>query len=94
MFIETSSPRRPGDVARLISPRINGASPMCMTFWYHMYGPHVKALNVYLAQNTTLGPAVWTKAGNQANAWKVGNVQITGGSASAQVTNVSYVCTG
>lgn len=89
MFIETSSPQSPGDLARLYSPTINGASPMCIQFWYHMYGPHINALKVYFSQNSTLGTAVWTRSGNQGNKWIQGAVQIPGGSASAQVTNVS-----
>ncbi|KAH3887676.1 hypothetical protein DPMN_011694 [Dreissena polymorpha] len=91
MYIETSAPRRPNDLARLISPAINGASTMCVTFWYHMYGQTIKALNVYLSQGTTLGSPVWTRTGNQANAWKLGTIQILGGSASSQITNVIYI---
>ena len=88
MFIESSSPRAPGDLARLFSPAINGASPMCVQFWYHMYGPHINALNVYLSQGNTLGTPVWTRQGNQRNQWSQGTVQVPGGSASASVTNV------
>lgn len=91
MYIETSSPRRPGDKAQLISPKINGASAMCMSFWYHMYGSHIKALNIYLSQNGTLGTAVWTRSGNQGNRWLQGNIQIPGGSASSLVTNVRII---
>lgn len=91
MFIESSSPRVPGDLARLYSPAINGASPICVQFWYHMYGPHINALNVYLAQGSTLGTAVWTRSGDQGNKWVQGTIQVPGGSASAQVTNVSIL---
>ena len=91
MYIETSSPRRPGDKARLISPTLNGASRYCVTFYYHMYGPHINALKVYLAQNTTLGSAVWQRTGTQGNKWNKGTLQIPGGSSSAAVTNVSTV---
>lgn len=87
MYIETSSPRKPGDKARLISPKFNGASRMCFKFWYHMYGTHIKSLNIYLAQNNVLGNVVWTLSGNQGNKWKQGSVQI-GGASTSQVTNV------
>lgn len=88
MYIETSAPRRPGDKARLISPAVNGAAPMCLKFWYHMYGNSIKSLNIYLSQNGTLGTAVWTRNGNQGNKWIQGSFQIAGGSATSQITNV------
>ena len=91
MYIETSAPRRPGDKARLISPSLNGASQFCVTFYYHMYGPHINALNVHLAQNTTLGAPAWRRSGTQGNRWNKGTLQIPGGSASAAVTNVSLI---
>lgn len=93
MFIESSSPRIPGDSAQLYSPTINGASPICVQFWYHMYGPHINALNVYLAKGTVLGTAVWTRSGDQGNNWIQGTVQIPGDSTSTQVTNVSILFT-
>ena len=88
MYIETSSPRRPGDKARLVSPKLNGGAQFCVTFYYHMYGPHINALNVYLAQNMTLGSPAWQRTGTQGNRWNKGTLQIPGGSASAAVTNV------
>lgn len=93
MYIETSAPRRPGDKARLISPTINGNFAQCVSFYYHMYGPHVKALNVYLATgaNATLGSPDWTRVGTQANAWVLGQLQIAGGSLTQGVTNVSKI---
>lgn len=93
MYIETSAPRRPGDKARLISPTINGNFAQCVSFYYHMYGPHVKSLNVYLATgaNATLGSPDWTRVGTQANAWVLGQLQIAGGSLTQGVTNVSKI---
>ncbi|CAH3189514.1 unnamed protein product, partial [Porites evermanni] len=38
MYIETSSPRRPGDKAMLASPKYSSARGKCLQFWYHMYG--------------------------------------------------------
>lgn len=49
MYIETSYPRQPNDTAGLVSPSITkSGSSACVLFWYHMFGPHVNALNVYL----------------------------------------------
>lgn len=47
MYIETSSPRRPNDTARILSPRYTDRSDMCMQFYYHMLGNGVGTLNVY-----------------------------------------------
>ncbi|XP_033751988.1 MAM and LDL-receptor class A domain-containing protein 1-like [Pecten maximus] len=89
IFIEASSPRRPGDKARLISPATDGSIKQCFTFWYHMYGTNIKALNVYFkSNNNSLGAAVWTRQGTQGRRWIQGQVQIPGGSATHSVTNV------
>ena len=55
MYIETSAPRRPGDKAQLQSAQIMDTSTRCLSFWYHMYGPHINALNVYLQVIRSLG---------------------------------------
>lgn len=90
-FIETSAPRRPGDKARLISPSISGNFPQCVTFYYHMYGIHVNALNVYLSNgvNTNLTSPIWSRQGTQGNQWRMGQFQIAGDSSTQSVTNVS-----
>lgn len=88
MYMEASG-RQPNDKARLISPKIDGTIQSCVTFWYHMWGAQVKALNVYLAHgNTSLGSVVWTRQGNQGNRWIQGQIQITGGQAGQAITNV------
>ena len=47
MYIETSSPRKPGDVARLVSQSFApSASGSCISFWYNMYGQTVDTLKV------------------------------------------------
>ena len=70
VYIEVS-PQRPKESARLVSPviSVSSASTKCLTFWYHMYGPHVGSLNVY-ANATTLGSPIWSKNGTQGNQWK------------------------
>ena len=48
MYIETSSPRVKGDVARFISGEYQQMSgDECVTFYYHMYGKDTGTLNVY-----------------------------------------------
>ena len=69
MYIETSAPRHNGDTARLLSPRQTQSGTKCLRFWYHMYGAHVNALNVYVMTGSRLGTAVWTRRGTQGNRW-------------------------
>lgn len=77
VYIESSAPRKPGDKARLISPQITSTSPMCMSFYYHMYGQHIGTLNVYLKTGNTLPrSAVWSKSLNQGNKWILGQTTI------------------
>ena len=84
MYIETSSPRQPGDVAILFTPVISRGQK-CMTFFYHMYGPHISSLSVYsTSNNRTLGTALWGKNGTQGNVWRNSTMTV-GGPAPFQV---------
>ncbi|XP_033109454.1 MAM and LDL-receptor class A domain-containing protein 1-like [Anneissia japonica] len=77
IYIETSSPRLPNDVAKVSTPRIRTPSSACLTFWYHMYGAHIETLNVLA--NTTDGlisQQVWSKSGNRGNVWRPAEVTI------------------
>ncbi|CAH3165361.1 unnamed protein product, partial [Porites evermanni] len=76
VFIETSSPRRQGDKARLLSQQFNGTNAgSCFTFWYHMYGGTIGTLNLYqvVGQTETL---IWTLSGNKGNSWFSGQVPV------------------
>ena len=70
VYIEASG-KRPRQSARLISPVIlvSSLSTKCLSFWYHMYGPHVGSLNVY-TNATSLGSPIWTKNGSHGNQWR------------------------
>ena len=47
MYIETSSPRRTNDEARITSPAYNASSSdECLQFYYHMYGTNIGSLNI------------------------------------------------
>ena len=71
IFIETSSPQRPGDKARLASmfsePTYD--QRLCLTFWYHMYGLAVDSLNLYLSVAGSGETLVWTRHKTQGNMW-------------------------
>ena len=77
IYAETSSPRRPGDKAILVSQQIpaNSRPGNCIIFWYHMFGAHVGALNVYIQRGRgSLPVATWTRNGTQGNEWKRGMI--------------------
>uniref|UniRef100_W5LMW2 MAM domain containing glycosylphosphatidylinositol anchor 2 n=1 Tax=Astyanax mexicanus TaxID=7994 RepID=W5LMW2_ASTMX len=89
MYIETSRPRQEGDKARLLTPLFNVAPKnpygnvatnptYCLSFYYHMYGKHIGALNVYLRQKSQTGQdsSVWTLSGNQGDRWRQARVNI------------------
>ena len=82
-------PRRPNDLARLISPSVTNTGPQCLQFYYHMYGQHIGRLNVYVKTGTTLPSApMWTKSQNQGNKWTVAQTTIQ----ASQQYQVMFVC--
>ena len=72
MYIESSSPREPHDIAALVSPLVvTEAATSCLAFWYHMEGTTLGALTVEVgdAQLHEL-TTVWTRAGRSlGNQW-------------------------
>ncbi|XP_057298293.1 MAM and LDL-receptor class A domain-containing protein 2-like isoform X2 [Hydractinia symbiolongicarpus] len=80
LFMEASYPRKNGDKARILSPVIHSdrsaGHPHCLKFWFHMYGPHIKALNVYTKSGGTL-TKVWTRVGDNGNFWRFAQVDLT-----------------
>ncbi|XP_029316426.1 MAM domain-containing glycosylphosphatidylinositol anchor protein 2 isoform X2 [Cottoperca gobio] len=88
MYIETSRPRLEEDKARLLSPTFNMNSKIsssvtnnptyCFAFYYHMYGKHIGALNVFLRQKgqTVTDTSVWSLIGNQGDRWRQAKVNI------------------
>ena len=69
MYIETSSPRKPNDTARLLSTVFKPSKQSCiMRFFYHMYGKHVDMLAVKMKfSQDPKSPMkiVWKKTGKQ-----------------------------
>ena len=48
IYIETSSPAKPNDTARLVSPDLIATDDeTCFRFYYHMFGSDIYRLNVY-----------------------------------------------
>ena len=72
VYIETASPRRQGDNAKLEKSGLSFNTKKCLSFYYHMYGNTIGTLNVYVGSNK-----VFTKSGNQGNKWNKASVNIT-----------------
>lgn len=75
-YIEASSPRQPNDTARLISALIprNARPGVCVSFWYHMFGPDINTLSVYTKTGGSLSSVIWQRKGSQGDKWIYGQV--------------------
>lgn len=73
MYIETSSPRLPLDIAKLNSPLLQFSGHMCLKFFYHMYGPTIGGLNVIVSGFKT----VFSASGNKGNQWLAARITIS-----------------
>ena len=75
VYIEASSPRVAGDIARLESDIVPYTFPkMCVDFWYHMYGDQIGTLNVYFKAGGQLGSPVWERVGSRDDRWYRGQI--------------------
>ena len=78
IYLEVSGARN-NQSARLISasiPATTATNGKCLRFWYHMYGPHVNTLSVYVKVGSHTGAAIWKKTGTQGNQWNLGMVTV------------------
>ena len=64
MYIEASSPRKPGEIAKLVVTVPNNGNQSCLTFYYHMYGTSTGTLNVYSGNIKA-----FSATGNQGDNW-------------------------
>lgn len=70
-YIEASSPRRPGDKAKLeIRPPL-GNGPTCISFYYHMNGNDIGELIVYVN-----GQERFRKTGRQGDTWRKADLKV------------------
>ena len=78
MFIETSSPRRKGDNAILLSQPQTGTK--CLSFWFHMFGPHIDRLTISTMSGKSFNqrgsPNLWQMTGTKGNRWIQSNVTL------------------
>ena len=71
MYIETSRPRRPGNLSRLSTPALSFSGATCITFFYHMYGATIGRLQV-----TVNGQTVFSASGNRNSSWFEANINL------------------
>ena len=79
VFIETSSPRKVGDKAYLISQPFDptNSTGICLKFWHHMKGASIGTLNVYIyTGNFSSMYLLWQRKGNKGNNWMLGQTPI------------------
>ncbi|XP_077999791.1 MAM domain-containing glycosylphosphatidylinositol anchor protein 2-like isoform X2 [Glandiceps talaboti] len=77
LYTEASTPREPGDMARLTSPSFPATTGACFTFNYHMYGDHMGTLKVYVYNDGDVtGNPIWSQSGNQGSQWKQLNIYV------------------
>ena len=79
VFIETSSPRKVGDKAYLISQTFDptNSTGICLKFWHHMKGASIGTLNVYIyTGNFSSMYLLWQRKGNKGNNWMLGQTPI------------------
>ena len=68
-----------GDEATLTSPMQQMKSPTtCLDFYFHMYGPHIDKLEIFLLYPPFHVKPIWRRESNQGNKWHHAQVTIEG----------------
>ena len=70
-----SSRNRPGDKARLRSPRLNGTQ--CMSFYYNFYGDTMSCVIAYIKTAYGSENILWIKSGHWGDRWIKTQIEIS-----------------
>ncbi|XP_015585526.1 MAM and LDL-receptor class A domain-containing protein 1 [Cephus cinctus] len=87
LYVEASG-RLENETARIFSPLYNASLTQsgCFSFWYHMYGKTIGALQVYFKPETsTLPQMMFRRQGNQGNQWHHGLFNLPASTVSFQI---------
>ena len=76
IYLETSSPVKMNDTARLQSPLITGSTRKCFEFWYHMHGPDINRLDIIIIDSSNVETTIWSRERSQGNLWRLGKVNL------------------
>ena len=87
MYIEASSPRQPGDNAKLYSPPLKFFGNMCLQFYYHMYGATTGSLSV-----TVSGNLVFFARGDKGGTWLKASVNVSAIEGLHRVSHALFLC--
>ncbi|KAL5018792.1 hypothetical protein ScPMuIL_004514 [Solemya velum] len=75
LYLESSSPARQGDKARLTSPSMTSSHrSVCVIFYYHMYGSTMGSLTLYTSDGRGDIP-IWRMSGNKGDNWRVAVIE-------------------
>ncbi|KAJ6225385.1 hypothetical protein RDWZM_003930 [Blomia tropicalis] len=92
VYIDANYPRRPGDLALLLSPTLNPTSdsiPLCLKFALHMFGNGVGTLRVKMRYSGGDEPIpdqlLWEMSGESGNNWHIAQLPISSPVLSFQV---------
>ena len=80
VYIETSSPRRPGESATLVSPtylKPRNNSACKLNFAYHMYGASIGSLAVVIKPVGGVAKVLTNMTGNRGNLWRSASISIS-----------------
>ncbi|MCK5940668.1 MAG: hypothetical protein KAI24_01765, partial [Planctomycetes bacterium] len=75
-YVEASSPNI-GTNAKLDSDLLAFAGGETLTFRYHMYGGSMGTLNVQAVSSSGAVTTLWSRSGDQGNAWQTANVPLS-----------------
>ncbi|XP_019384310.1 PREDICTED: enteropeptidase [Crocodylus porosus] len=57
-------------------PLVPASDPVCLSFWYHMYGVNVYRLSVNIVKGDMMKKTVFQKEGNYGNNWNYGQITL------------------